>query len=86
MIFTGAWRVLPKTASPDIRSAVRSVLQEPSYRRAAETAGGRLRARNGAIAAVASEQTSDARYTQKPAGSQAAKTELDECESLSFRS
>jgi UDP:flavonoid glycosyltransferase YjiC (YdhE family) len=49
----GAGRVLPKTASAEeIRSAVRSILQDPSYRRAAATAGARLRSRNGAIAAA----------------------------------
>jgi UDP:flavonoid glycosyltransferase YjiC (YdhE family) len=49
----GAGRVLPKTASAEeIRSAVRSLLQDPSYRRAAAAAGARLRSRNGAIAAA----------------------------------
>ena len=49
----GAGRVLPKTASAEeIRSAVRSLLQDPSYRRAAEAAGARLRSRNGAIIAA----------------------------------
>jgi UDP:flavonoid glycosyltransferase YjiC (YdhE family) len=49
----GAGRVLPKTASAgEIRSAVQSLLLDPSYRRAAEAAGDRLRSRNGAIAAA----------------------------------
>jgi hypothetical protein len=49
----GAGRVLPKTASADeIRSAVQSLLQDPSYQRAAEVIGARLRSRNGAIAAA----------------------------------
>jgi UDP:flavonoid glycosyltransferase YjiC (YdhE family) len=49
----GAGRVLPKTASAEeIRSAVRSLLQDPSYRNAAEAAGVRLCSRNGAIAAA----------------------------------
>jgi UDP:flavonoid glycosyltransferase YjiC (YdhE family) len=49
----GAARVLPKTASADeIRSAVHSLLQDPSYRRAAEAIGTRLRSRNGAVAAA----------------------------------
>jgi glycosyltransferase, MGT family len=49
----GAGRVLPKTASvEEIRSAVRSILQVPSYRRAAAAAGARIRSRNGAIAAA----------------------------------
>jgi UDP:flavonoid glycosyltransferase YjiC (YdhE family) len=49
----GAGRVLPKTASAgEIRSAVRSLLQDPSYRRAAAAASVRLRSRNGAIAAA----------------------------------
>jgi UDP:flavonoid glycosyltransferase YjiC (YdhE family) len=49
----GAGRVLPKTASAEaIRSAARSLLQDPSYRRAAAAAGARLRSRNGAIAAA----------------------------------
>jgi UDP:flavonoid glycosyltransferase YjiC (YdhE family) len=44
---------LPKTASAEeIRSAVPSLLQDPSYRRAAAAAGARLRSRNGAIAAA----------------------------------
>jgi UDP:flavonoid glycosyltransferase YjiC (YdhE family) len=50
---SGAGLVLAKTASAeDIRSAVRSLLQEPSYRHAAEAAGARLRSNNGAIAAA----------------------------------
>ncbi len=49
----GAGRVLPKTASPqEIRTAAQSLLQDPSYRRAAAAAGTRLRSRDGAIAAV----------------------------------
>jgi UDP:flavonoid glycosyltransferase YjiC (YdhE family) len=49
----GAGRVLPKTASAEeIRSAVRSLLQDPSYRHAAGAIGARLRSRNGAIAAA----------------------------------
>ena len=45
--------VLSKTASgAEIRSAVRSLLQDPSYRHAAEAIGARLRSRNGAIAAA----------------------------------
>jgi hypothetical protein len=41
---------LPKTASAhEIRGAVQSLLQDPSYRRAI---GARLRSRNGAIAAA----------------------------------
>jgi UDP:flavonoid glycosyltransferase YjiC (YdhE family) len=49
----GAGRVLPKTApAEEIRSAVQSVLQDPSYRHAARAVGARLRSRNGAIAAA----------------------------------
>jgi UDP:flavonoid glycosyltransferase YjiC (YdhE family) len=49
----GAGWVLPKTASAEeIRSTVRLLLQDPSYRRAAGVAGARLRSRNGAIAAA----------------------------------
>jgi UDP:flavonoid glycosyltransferase YjiC (YdhE family) len=49
----GAGRVLPKTASAEeIRSAVRSLLQDPSYRRAAGATGARLRCCNGASAAA----------------------------------
>jgi UDP:flavonoid glycosyltransferase YjiC (YdhE family) len=49
----GAGRVLPKTASAEeIRGAVRSLLQDPSYRRAAAAAGARLRSRSGATAAA----------------------------------
>jgi UDP:flavonoid glycosyltransferase YjiC (YdhE family) len=49
----GAGRVLPKTASAEeIRSAVRSLLQNPSYRQAAGVVSARLRSRNGAIAAA----------------------------------
>ena len=49
----GAARVLPKTSSPgEIQSAVRSLLEDPSYRLAAEAAGARLRSSNGAIAAA----------------------------------
>jgi UDP:flavonoid glycosyltransferase YjiC (YdhE family) len=45
--------VLSKTASAEeIRSAVRSLLQDPSYRHAAEAIGARLRSRNGAITAA----------------------------------
>src|SRR5215469_14594048 len=44
----GAGRVLPKSASAqDIRKAVRSLLQDPSYRNAAAVVGVRLRSRNG---------------------------------------
>jgi UDP:flavonoid glycosyltransferase YjiC (YdhE family) len=49
----GAGRVLPKTASAEeIRSAVRSLLKDPSYRRAAGATGARLRSPNGALAAA----------------------------------
>lgn len=49
----GAGRVLPKTSSPgEIRSAARSLLEEPAYRHAAGAAGARLRSSNGAIAAA----------------------------------
>lgn len=49
----GAGLVLPKTAPADeIRTAVRSLLQDPSYRHAAEVVGARLRSRNGAVAAA----------------------------------
>ncbi len=49
----GAGRVLPKTASAEeIRSAVRALLQDPSYRHAAGAAGARLRSHNGAVAAA----------------------------------
>jgi MGT family glycosyltransferase len=49
----GAGRVLPKTAPADeIRGAVQALLQDPSYRRAAEVIGARLRSHNGAIAAA----------------------------------
>jgi UDP:flavonoid glycosyltransferase YjiC (YdhE family) len=49
----GAGRVLPKTASADeIRSAVRSLLQDPSFRYAAGAISTRLRSCNGAIAAA----------------------------------
>jgi UDP:flavonoid glycosyltransferase YjiC (YdhE family) len=49
----GAGRVLPRTASVDeIRAAVCSLLQDPSYRSAAEVAGARLRSRNGAVDAA----------------------------------
>ena len=49
----GAGRVLPKTASADeIRSAMRSLLQDPSFRHAAAAVSARLRWRNGAIAAA----------------------------------
>ena len=49
----GAGRVLPKTASAEeIRSAVRSLLQDSSYRRAAGATGARLRSCNGASAAA----------------------------------
>ena len=49
----GAGRVLTKTATgEEIRSAVRSLLEDPSYRQAAGAAGARLRSRNGAIAAA----------------------------------
>lgn len=54
----GAARVLPKTSSPgEIRSAVRSLLEDPSYRRAAGTAGARLRSNNGAIGAADEVET-----------------------------
>jgi UDP:flavonoid glycosyltransferase YjiC (YdhE family) len=49
----GAGRVLPKTASADeVRSAVRSLLQDPSFRHAAGAVGARLRSSNGAITAA----------------------------------
>jgi len=49
----GVGQVLPKTASvEEIRRVVRVLLEEPSYRRAAASAGARLRSRNGAIAAA----------------------------------
>jgi UDP:flavonoid glycosyltransferase YjiC (YdhE family) len=49
----GAGRVLPKTAPADeIRSAVRSLLQDSSFRHAAGAVGARLRSRNGAITAA----------------------------------
>jgi UDP:flavonoid glycosyltransferase YjiC (YdhE family) len=49
----GAGRVLPKTASAEvIRSAVQSLLHEPSYRQAAVAIGARLRSHNGAITAA----------------------------------
>jgi UDP:flavonoid glycosyltransferase YjiC (YdhE family) len=49
----GAGRVLPKTASPpEIRTAVQSLLENPSYRRAAEAIGARLRSKDGAIGAA----------------------------------
>jgi UDP:flavonoid glycosyltransferase YjiC (YdhE family) len=44
----GAGRVLPKTASvAEIRAAIRSLLEEPSYRAAAEAVGARIRASSG---------------------------------------
>jgi UDP:flavonoid glycosyltransferase YjiC (YdhE family) len=49
----GAGLVLPKTASAaEIRSAVRSLLEEPSYRNAAVAIGARIRSCNGASAAA----------------------------------
>jgi UDP:flavonoid glycosyltransferase YjiC (YdhE family) len=49
----GAGRVLPKTASAEeIRSAVRSLLEDPSYRAAAEATGARLRSHDGALVAA----------------------------------
>jgi UDP:flavonoid glycosyltransferase YjiC (YdhE family) len=49
----GAGLILPKTASADeIRSAVCSLLEDPSYRHAAQAIGARLRSRDGAIAAA----------------------------------
>jgi len=49
----GAGRVLPKTASPaEIRSAVGSLLQDPSYRDAAEAICARLRSKDGAAGAA----------------------------------
>jgi UDP:flavonoid glycosyltransferase YjiC (YdhE family) len=49
----GVGRVLPKTAAvEEIRGAVRSLLQDPSYRHAAETAGARIRSRSGAVVAA----------------------------------
>jgi UDP:flavonoid glycosyltransferase YjiC (YdhE family) len=49
----GAGRVLPKTASSAaIRTAVQSVLEEPSYRHAAEAIGTRLRSKDGATGAA----------------------------------
>jgi UDP:flavonoid glycosyltransferase YjiC (YdhE family) len=48
----GAGLVLPKTASAEeIRSTIRALLQDPSYRLAAKAVGARLCSRNGAIAA-----------------------------------
>ncbi len=48
-----AGRVLPKTASAEeIRGAVRALLEDPSYRDAAEAIGVRLRSRNGALGAA----------------------------------
>ena len=53
VVAAGAGRVLPKTASAeDIRSAVQSLLRDPSYRQAAMAVGVRLRSHNGAIAAA----------------------------------
>jgi UDP:flavonoid glycosyltransferase YjiC (YdhE family) len=50
---TGAGRVLSKTASAEAtRGAVQSLLADPSYQRAAEAVGARLRSRHGAIAAA----------------------------------
>jgi len=47
----GVGRVLPKTApAEEIRSAVRSLLQDPAYRTAAAAVGARLRTRDGATA------------------------------------
>jgi UDP:flavonoid glycosyltransferase YjiC (YdhE family) len=49
----GAGQVLPKTASiEEIRNAVRSLLQDQSYRHAAEAVGARVRSRNGATTAA----------------------------------
>ena len=49
----GAGRVLPRTASAgEIRSAVWSLLQDPSYRHAAEAIGARIRSKDGAIGAA----------------------------------
>jgi UDP:flavonoid glycosyltransferase YjiC (YdhE family) len=49
----GAGRALPRTSSVDeIRAAVCSLLQDPSYRSTAEVVGARLRSRNGAVAAA----------------------------------
>jgi UDP:flavonoid glycosyltransferase YjiC (YdhE family) len=49
----GAAWVLPKTSPPEeVRNAVRSLLGDPSYGRAARAVGTRLRSRNGAIAAA----------------------------------
>jgi UDP:flavonoid glycosyltransferase YjiC (YdhE family) len=49
----GAGRMLPKTASPaEIRTAVQSLLQDPSSRHVAEAIGARLRSRDGAINAA----------------------------------
>jgi MGT family glycosyltransferase len=49
----GAGRVLPKIASAEeIRTELRSLLQDPSYRNAAVAAGDRIRSCNGASAAA----------------------------------
>jgi UDP:flavonoid glycosyltransferase YjiC (YdhE family) len=49
----GVGLVLPKTASAEeIRNAIRSLLQNPSYRRAAGAVGARLRSCNGATTAA----------------------------------
>jgi UDP:flavonoid glycosyltransferase YjiC (YdhE family) len=60
----GAGRVLPKNASvEEIRLAVHGLLQDPSYRRAAEATGARLRSRNGAI--VAADELEDLLKSRK---------------------
>ncbi len=67
----GAGRVLPKNASVEkIRSAVRSLLQDPSYRHAAAAIGARLRSCNGAIVA-ADEIESLLKVRKEPAQSAA---------------
>jgi UDP:flavonoid glycosyltransferase YjiC (YdhE family) len=49
----GAGLVLPKTASIQaIRNAVRSLLEDPSYRHAAQATGARLRSCSGALVAA----------------------------------
>lgn len=53
VVDTRAGRMLPKTARPEeIRSAVRALLDDPSYRSAATAVGLRLRTRNGATTAA----------------------------------
>jgi UDP:flavonoid glycosyltransferase YjiC (YdhE family) len=67
----GAGRVLPKTASAEeIRTEVRSLLRDPSYRNAAVAAGDRIRSCNGASAA-ANELESLLKVRREPAQSAA---------------